>query len=61
MLQGSAMPAERRRALVGHEPGEDCHEKDYMRKWASKELSTFFPWLTWGKWLDFEGLRQLLQ
>lgn len=60
-LQGSTMPAERRRALVGHEPGEDVHENDYMRTWTAKELSTFFPGLPWGKWLDFEKLRGLLQ
>lgn len=61
MLQGSTMPAERRRALVGHEPGEDVHQKDYMRAWAAKELATFFPGLPWGKWLDFNGLQKLLQ
>lgn len=60
-LQGSTMPAERRRALVGHELGEDVHENDYMRTWTAKELATFFPGLPWGKWLDFEGLRLLLR
>lgn len=60
MLQGSTMPAERRRAVVGHEQGDDVHEKDYMRAWTAKELATFFPGLPWGKWLDFSGLKLLL-
>lgn len=59
-LQGSDLPAERRRALVGHEAGEDVHAGDYMRAWSAKELSAFFPGLEWGEWLDFDGLRALL-
>lgn len=59
-LQGSDLPAERRRALVGHEAGEDVHAGDYMRAWSAKELATFFPGLRWGEWLDFDGLRALL-
>jgi integrase len=60
-LQGSNLPAERRRALVGHEAGEDVHAGDYMRAWSAKELSLFFPGLQWGGWLDFDGLCSLLR
>jgi integrase len=63
-LQGDkAFPAERRRALVGHEDGDnpkDVHEVDYMRKWTAAEIALFFPALRWGQWLDFDGLRELL-
>ncbi|QBB69334.1 site-specific integrase [Pseudolysobacter antarcticus] len=60
-LQGSMLPAERRRAFVGHEQGDaDVHEKDYMRAWSAGELASLFPGLRWGEWLDFEGLRDLL-
>lgn len=59
-LQGSDLSAERHRALVGHEAGEDVHAGDYMRAWSAKELSAFFPGLTWGAWLDFDELRPLL-
>lgn len=60
VLQGSPLPAERRRALVGHEAGEDVHEADYMRAWTPKELSQCFPEIPWGKWLNFKGLLPLL-
>jgi integrase len=46
-LQGSNLPAERRRALVGHEAGDDVHEAHYMRAWRPAELSLFFPALSW--------------
>jgi integrase len=59
-LQGSRLPAERRRALVGHETGDDVHAEDYMRPWRADELAEFFPGLTWGAWLDFPLLRRLL-
>lgn len=60
-LQGSPLAAERRRALVGHEPGdEDTHSVNYMRAWTAAELAEFFPGLKWGEWIDFDGLRRLL-
>jgi hypothetical protein len=60
-LQGSKLPAERRRAFVGHEPGEDdVHEVIYMRPWTAGELAELFPGLTWGKWLAVERLAELL-
>jgi integrase len=60
-LQGTSLPAERRRALVGHEAGEDVHAKDYMRSWTAQELAVFFPGLPWGEWLKFDRLLPLLQ
>jgi integrase len=61
-LQGSTLTAERRRALVGHEPEDtDVHAINYMRPWTAAELSMYFPSLPWGTWLDFEGLKELLQ
>lgn len=61
-LQGhDALPGERRRALVGHQAEEgDVHARIYMRKWTAGELAPFEAGLTWGSWLDFEGLRQIL-
>jgi len=60
-LQGSHLSAERRRAFVGHENGDaDVHEQAYMRPWTADELASLFPGLTWGEWLDFEGLRAVL-
>ncbi|WP_143144619.1 site-specific integrase [Luteibacter sp. UNCMF366Tsu5.1] len=59
-LQGSALSAERRRALVGHEPGDDVHSADYMRPWTASELSAFFPELKWSAWLDIQVMRRLL-
>lgn len=61
-LQGSKLPAERRRAFVGHEPGEDdVHETIYMRAWTAEELAALFPGLTWGKWLAIDALIVLLR
>jgi hypothetical protein len=60
-LQGATLPAERRRAFVGHEAGEDVHEADYMRAWTPRELSQCFPGIAWGKWLNFKGLMPLLE
>jgi len=60
-LQGTPLPSERRRALVGHEPGEDVHATDYMRKWTPEELAAFFPGLPWATWLDIPRLKSLLQ
>lgn len=60
-LQGSRLPAERRRAFVGHEPGDDVHESVYMRPWSAGELSELFPGLSWGNWLEFVGLGKLLK
>ncbi|GMV29162.1 MAG: hypothetical protein AMXMBFR59_12870 [Rhodanobacteraceae bacterium] len=60
-LQGSRLPAERRRAFVGHEPGDDVHESVYMRPWTAGELAELFPGLGWGSWLEFERLKTLLR
>lgn len=60
-LQGSALSAERRRAFVGHEPGDDdIHSTHYMRPWTAEELAVVFPGLRWGEWLDVAGLRHAL-
>ncbi|MDF3980442.1 site-specific integrase [Luteibacter sp. PPL554] len=62
-LQGSSLPAERRRALVGHEAGDpvaDTHQGSYMRPWTAAELASFFPELPWGKWLATGDLKSLL-
>ncbi|KAG9589712.1 hypothetical protein KCV01_g12138, partial [Aureobasidium melanogenum] len=63
-LQGWApLPAERRRALVGHENGDpvaDTHAGSYMRAWKAEELAQFFPGLSWGVWLDLQNLTNLL-
>lgn len=62
-LQGSALPAERRRALVGHEAGDlvaDTHQGSYMRAWTAEELASFFPGLRWADWLDKKAIRVLL-
>lgn len=60
-LQGSRLPAERRRAFVGHEPGDDVHESVYMRPWTAGELAELFPGLGWGSWLEFDRLKTLLR
>lgn len=56
-LQAANLPAERRRAFVGHETGEDVHEAHYMRPWTPAELKTLFPGLPWGEWLDVPALK----
>lgn len=56
-LQGSALTPERRRSLVGHEPGDDVHTIHYMRPWTPAELSGFREGLPWGEWLDVPALR----
>lgn len=63
-LQGSTLPAERRRALVGHEAGDpapDTHAAAYMRAWTAKELAAYHPALPWGEWLDLGGVHSLLR
>ena len=63
-LQGSSLPAERRRALVGHEAGDpapDTHATAYMRAWTAKELAAYHPALPWGEWLAFDELHPLLR
>lgn len=59
-LQGTMLPAERRRALVGHEPGDNVHTGDYMRRRRPDELAQFFPGLTWSRWMNTVALRSLL-
>jgi len=59
-LQGSRLPAERRRAFVGHEAGDDVHESVYMRPWTAGELAELFPGLGWASWLEIEALKGLL-
>lgn len=62
-LQGSSLPAERRRALVGHEAGDpapDTHATAYMRPWTANELAAYHPALTWGDWFEFDEMRDLL-
>ena len=55
-LQGAKLPAERRRAFVGHEAGEDVHEAVYMREWKAAELAELFEGLRWGEWLSVSVL-----
>lgn len=31
-----------------------------MRSWTADELASLFPGLRWGEWLDFDGLKALL-
>ncbi len=62
MLQGAAVPEERRRAFVGHEHGDqDVHRSTYMRTWTSEELATLFPGLKWSEWLNLEEMEALLR
>ena len=60
-LQGTALPEERRRALVGHEDGgDDVHRTVYMREWHAEEVAAFFPGLPWAEWLNITALKRLL-
>ena len=64
-LQGSEdLKEERRRAYAGHASYEkqdrSSHKTAYMRAWTPQEIAAVFGGLTWGKWLDFDGLRTLL-
>lgn len=60
-LQASGLPAERRRAFVGHEAGDDVHQADYMRAWTAFELAELFPGLRWNRWLQLDSIRPLLK
>ncbi len=60
-LQASGLPADRRRAFVGHEARDDVHQSDYMRAWTAAELAELFPGLRWNTWLDLERIRPLLE
>ncbi len=57
--------AERRRAYVGHAPYEprdnSAHKLHYMRAWKPKEIAGLHAGITWGQWLDFDGLKALLE
>lgn len=60
-LQAAGLSDERRRAYLGHEPGEDdSHGVAYMRPWTPKEFATLHQGMPWGQWLDINGLRPLL-
>lgn len=62
-LQGSSLPAERRRALVGHEAGDpapDTHATAYMRAWNANELAAYHPALPWNEWINIDELKGLL-
>ncbi|MBQ4853098.1 hypothetical protein IMW82_00180 [Rhodanobacter sp. B2A1Ga4] len=60
-LQGTSVPSERRRAFLGHEPGDDdAHAVDYMRPWTAGEVAAVFEGIRWGEWLDFDGLQLVL-
>jgi integrase len=56
--------SERRRAYVGHAPYEkrdsSAHKKHYMRAWKPSEIEMLHKGITWGEWLDFDGLKPLL-
>lgn len=60
-LQASGLPADRRRAFVGHEAGDDVHQADYMRAWTAAELAELFPGLRWSTWLQLDLIRPLLK
>ncbi len=60
-LQASGLPADRRRAFVGHEAGDDVHQADYMRAWTATELAELFPGLRWNRWLQLDSIRPLLK
>lgn len=60
-LQASGLPADRRRAFVGHEAGDDVHQADYMRAWTATELAELFPGLRWSAWLELDRIRPLLK
>ena len=59
-LQSGSVPEERRRAYMGHEPGEDTHQVTYMRAWAPHELEQVTQGLAWNQWLSVDSLRALL-
>jgi integrase len=60
-LQASAVTEERRRAYMGHEPGEDTHAVVYMRSWTAEELTAVTLGLQWGHWLARKELRLVLR
>lgn len=66
-LQGadaSKLLEERRRAYVGHAPYEKqdntAHKLRYMRAWKPSEIEGLHGGITWGQWLDFDALKNLL-
>jgi integrase len=57
-MQGARVPAELRRAFVGHEAGDkDVHEEVYMRKWTAEELAILLPGLPWRGLVHLQHLR----
>jgi len=60
-LQSGGVPEERRRAYMGHEPGEDTHQVTYMRAWTPQELEQVAQGLGWGSWLLLAELRSLFR
>lgn len=60
-LQASAVTEERRRAYMGHEPGEDTHQVVYMRQWTAPELLAVTEGLRWGSWIQLSELSHLFR
>jgi integrase len=60
-LQSSAVTEERRRAYMGHEPGEDTHQVVYMRPWCAAELLAVTQGLDWDAWLQMAEMRSLFR
>lgn len=59
-LQSGGVPEERRRAYMGHEPGEDTHRVTYMRAWTPQELEQVTQGLAWNLWLSVDSLGSIL-
>ena len=59
-LQTAGIPEERRRAYMGHEPGEDSHKTNYMRPWMAGELHMVNEGLQRLSWPDTGGLQAIL-
>lgn len=65
-LQGrKGVDSELRRAYVGHAAHEkkdrSVHRINYMREWKPEEIEPLHAGITWGSWLNFEGLRKVLE
>ena len=60
-LQAGHSMEERRRAYLGHEPGEDTHRVVYMRPWRPDELLSVSEALNWSQWLPLFSLARMLR